>query len=60
MRVHDHNIAQVNSMTIDEAIDYFAALKLTKREETIARQVIKEIVERLDLLDRRGAGLSHA
>src|SRR3984957_1759722 len=50
VRVHDHNIAQVNSMTIDEAIDYFAALKLTKREETIARQVIKEIVERLTFL----------
>ncbi len=50
VRVHDHNIAQVNSMTIDEAIDYFANLKLTKREETIARQVIKEIVERLTFL----------
>ncbi|HEY1824546.1 MAG TPA: excinuclease ABC subunit UvrA [Acidimicrobiales bacterium] len=50
VRVHDHNIAQVNSMTIDEAIEYFATLKLTKREETIARQVIKEIVERLTFL----------
>jgi excinuclease ABC subunit A len=50
VRVHDHNIAQVNSLTIDEAIDYFATLKLTKREETIARQVIKEIVERLTFL----------
>ena len=37
-------------MTIDEAIDFFAKLKLTKREETIARQVIKEIVERLTFL----------
>jgi excinuclease ABC subunit A len=50
VRVHDRNIAQVNSMTIDEAINYFDSLKLTKREETIAHQVIKEIVERLTFL----------
>jgi excinuclease ABC subunit A len=50
VRVHDYNIAQVNSLTIDEAIDYFAKLTLTKREEAIAHQVIKEIVERLTFL----------
>ncbi|HUZ42110.1 MAG TPA: excinuclease ABC subunit UvrA [Acidimicrobiales bacterium] len=50
VKVHGHNIAQVNSMTIDEAIQLFADLKLTKREETIARRVVKEIVERLTFL----------
>jgi len=50
VRVHDRNIAAVNAMTIDEAIDYFATLQLTKREETIAHQVVKEIVERLTFL----------
>ena len=50
VRVHGFNIAQVNAMTIDEAILFFQKLKLTKREETIARQVIKEIVERLTFL----------
>jgi len=50
VRVHGHNIAQVNSMTIDEAIAFFQQLKLTKREKTIATQVIKEIVERLTFL----------
>jgi len=50
VRVHGRNIAEVNSFTIDEAIAYFAELKLTKREETIAHQVIKEIVERLTFL----------
>src|ERR1019366_9311083 len=49
-RVHDRNIAAVNALTIDEAIDYFTTLKLTKRETTIARQVVKEIVERLTFL----------
>jgi len=50
VRIHQRNIAQVNSMTIDEAIDFFKKLKLTAREQTIARQVVKEIVERLRFL----------
>jgi excinuclease ABC subunit A len=48
VRIDDHNIAQVSAMTIDETIDFFKKLKLTKREETIAHQVVKEIVERLN------------
>ena len=50
VRVHDRNIADVNAFTIDEAIDYFDKLTLTKREQTIAHQVVKEIVERLTFL----------
>ena len=50
VKIHGHNIADVNSMTIDEAIVFFNALKLTKRETTIARQVIKEILARLTFL----------
>jgi excinuclease ABC subunit A len=50
VKIHAHNIAQVNSMTIDEAIDFFANLKLTKREQTIALRVVKEITERLTFL----------
>ena len=50
VRIHGKNIAEVNSMTIDEAIDFFQKLKLSKREATIARQVIKEILARLTFL----------
>jgi excinuclease ABC subunit A len=50
VKIYSHNIADVNSMTIDEAIAFFDHLKLTKRETTIARQVVKEIVERLTFL----------
>ena len=50
VRVHDRNIAQVSSFTIDEAINYFDSLELSPREATIAHQVIKEIVERLTFL----------
>ena len=48
--IHERNIAQVNAMTIDEAIDFFRTLRLSAREEAIARQVVKEIVERLNFL----------
>jgi excinuclease ABC subunit A len=50
VRIDDHNIAQVSAMTIDETIDFFKKLRLTKREETIAHQVVKEISERLNFL----------
>ena len=50
VKIHSHNIADVNSMTIDEAIAFFEGLKLTKREATIARQVTKEILARLTFL----------
>jgi excinuclease ABC subunit A len=50
VRIDGRNIADVNTLTIDETIDFFKKLKLTKREETIAHQVVKEIVERLTFL----------
>ncbi len=50
VKVHGRDIAEVSSMTIDETIAFFRSLKLTKREESIAHQVIKEIVERLTFL----------
>ncbi|MFY9782278.1 MAG: excinuclease ABC subunit UvrA [Acidimicrobiales bacterium] len=50
VKVHERNIAEVSSLTIDEAIDFFDRLRLTAREETIAHQVVKEIVERLTFL----------
>ncbi|HQT99932.1 MAG TPA: excinuclease ABC subunit UvrA [Acidimicrobiales bacterium] len=50
VKVHGHDIAAVSAMTIDETVALFRSLKLTKRETSIARQVIKEIVERLTFL----------
>jgi excinuclease ABC subunit A len=50
VRINGHNIAQVSALTIDETIVFFKKLKLTKREETIAHQVVKEISERLNFL----------
>ena len=50
VRIHGHNIADVNAMTIDEATALFSTLALSEREATIGRQVIKEIVSRLTFL----------
>ncbi|MBU6514419.1 MAG: excinuclease ABC subunit UvrA [Acidobacteria bacterium] len=50
VRIHSHNIADINAMTIDEAIALFSTLTLSEREATIGRQVIKEIVARLTFL----------
>ena len=50
VKIDGRNIADINFMTIDETVSFFKDLQLTKRETTIARQVVKEIVERLNFL----------
>jgi len=52
-----YNIAQVSALTIEQAAGFFDQLKLTEREEYIARQVLKEIAERLRFL--RNVGLQY-
>ncbi len=47
VRVHGKNIADVTRMNIKQALHFFENLKLTKREETIAKQVLKEVRSRL-------------
>jgi len=44
------SIAEVSSLTVREARDFFDKLQLTEREQLIARQVIKEIKQRLTFL----------
>jgi excinuclease ABC subunit A len=44
------NINQVCAMTIRGAEEFFAALKLSERDELIARRILKEIKERLEFL----------
>jgi excinuclease ABC subunit A len=46
----DRNIADLSALTVTEADRFFKNLKLTAREEHIARQVLKEIGERLQFL----------
>ncbi len=48
------NIAEISAFTVAHALDYFQRLELTPRETQIARQVLKEIVERLRFLNNVG------
>lgn len=48
------NICQVTALTVRDCLKFFAALKLTPRQELIARQVLKEIIARLQFLNDVG------
>ena len=50
------NISQMAHMTVTEALSFFSKLKLTGREASIAEDALKEIVLRLQFLDKVGLG----
>ena len=55
--VGGNRIAQITAMAIDDALDFFQKLKVTKQERTIAEELLKEIVQRLQFLT--GVGLHY-
>jgi len=50
VKIGDRNIAEVSSWPVEKTRDFFDKLTLTKKERTIARQVLKEIGQRLSFL----------
>lgn len=48
------NICQVTALTVRDCLHFFANLKLTERQQFIARQVLKEIMARLQFLNDVG------
>ncbi len=50
-------IAEITALPIDEALLYFQSLKLTGQEKTIAEELLKEIVQRIQFL--KGVGLDY-
>lgn len=44
------NIVQLSSLSIQDAMDFFKKLKLTRKEEDISRVVVKEITSRLQFM----------
>ncbi|MCM8801438.1 MAG: excinuclease ABC subunit UvrA [Candidatus Omnitrophica bacterium] len=68
VKVGNKNIYEVTRMSIKEAQDFFKQLKLTEKERTIAHQVLKEVIQRLQFcidvgldyltLDRKSSTLS--
>lgn len=55
--VGGNSIMDVCELSISEAIEYFNAMKLSEKEQTIAEQVIKEICSRLKFMN--DVGLSY-
>lgn len=53
--VHDLNIMDICSLGVDDALDLFQnKLKLNEQEQFIARQIMKEITERLGFMSNVG------
>jgi excinuclease ABC subunit A len=50
VKIADLSIAQVTQKSVREALDFFSHLRLSKKELQVARQILKEIGERLGFL----------
>ncbi len=56
VKIMDHSIIDVTEMTVEKGVEFFEDLRLTEREQLIARQIIKEIKARLLFLNNVGIG----
>jgi len=54
VKINEKNIADVTDMSIRDSILFFKTLILSEKKQEIAWQILKEIKERLDFLDKVG------
>jgi excinuclease ABC subunit A len=54
VKISGMTIADIAKMSVTDALEHFRSLKLTEREETIARLILKEITSRLEFLQEVG------
>jgi len=54
VRFRGKNIAQITSLTVEEAERFFTSLVLDKKEQQIARDIISELLSRLSFLKKVG------
>jgi excinuclease ABC subunit A len=54
VKIAEKSIIDITDMPIKNCISFFRTLLLTKKQEEIAWQILKEIKERLDFLDKVG------
>ncbi|MCX6667096.1 MAG: excinuclease ABC subunit UvrA [Euryarchaeota archaeon] len=54
VKIADKSIVDITDMSINQAIVFFKTLILTRKEEEISWQILKEIKARLDFLDKVG------
>ena len=52
--VGDMNIDELTRLSVSKALDFFAMLRLTERQQLIGRQILKEITARLGFLNNVG------
>ncbi|MEW5815825.1 MAG: excinuclease ABC subunit UvrA [Spirochaetota bacterium] len=52
--IHKKNIYELSIMTVRESLEFFNNLKVTKTEQLIAHQIIKEITARLSFMENVG------
>ncbi len=50
VKINNLNIADISSMSVKQAFDFFNEIKLSEKEKLIAKEVIKEILRRLQFL----------
>ncbi len=56
VRIAWKNIGEVASMSVDESLNFFKKLELSESEKTIAKGILKNVVERLEFLQWVGLG----
>jgi excinuclease ABC subunit A len=54
--VQKKSIMDLCELSVSDAVDFFGSIQFSNNELTIAKQIIKEINERLSFLDRVGLG----
>lgn len=54
--IQGRSLAEVNSCTVRDALQFFSALQLSTQDQLIAQEVLKEIQARLGFLTRVGLG----
>jgi excinuclease ABC subunit A len=54
VKVNGKSIAEATDLSITEALAFFRTLELTESEREIAKQVLKEIIARLEFLEQVG------
>lgn len=54
VKVNGKNISEVTDMSIVDSVEFFTNIKLSEKEEIIAKEVLKEIRERLGFLKNVG------
>jgi excinuclease ABC subunit A len=56
VRVGEKNIAELTEMTVEEALTFFKSLTLSKRDQQVGKDILRQVDRRLDYLNSVGLG----